>query len=308
MLGGKDYDESQFNRATQGLRQPGSSFKAFVYLTAMENGYTPDSIMDDAPVRIGDWSPHNYENRYEGPVTLRTAFAQSINTVAARVIRAVGVPKVIAVAHQLGITTPLRKDASLALGTSEVTPLDMTTAYAAFANGGYGVNAYGISEIDDTAGHVLYRRQGGGFGRVIPPGALAKMDDLMGAVIQEGTGRAARLDRPAAGKTGTTQDYRDAWFMGFTADYVTGVWMGNDDPRHTMRGVVGGSLPARLWKQVMLAAERGRPVRPLVVPNQNEGVANAIGSAASAAADAAGSAVHGIGDALDSLIHSLFGK
>ncbi len=308
LVGGKDYDQSQFDRATQGLRQPGSSFKAFVYLTAMEDGYTPDSIMDDAPIRVGDWSPHNYENTYQGPVTLRKAFAQSINTVAVRVIRAVGVRNVIATAHRLGITTPLRDDASLALGTSEVTPLDMATAYAAFANGGTGVAAYGITEIDDSSGHVLYRRHGGGFGQVIPPAALAEMDDLMSAVVQDGTGRAARLDRPAAGKTGTTQDYRDAWFVGFTADYVTAVWMGNDDPHHTMRGVVGGTLPARVWKQVMTAAERGLPPRPLVVPAASTGVAAAIGNAAGQAADTAGSAVHGIGDALDNLLHSLFGK
>ena len=311
LTGGKDYDDSQFNRATQGLRQPGSSFKSFVYLAAMEKGLTPDDTFEDAPVKLGDWSPSNYEGRYEGTVTLRHAFAQSLNTVAVRVIETVGPARVIALAHRLGITSDLRNDASLALGTSEVSPLEMTTAYAAFANGGNGVMAYGIAEIDDPSGKVLYRRQGGGVGQVITPTALARMHSLMTAVIDEGTGKAARLDRPAAGKTGTTQDYRDAWFIGYTADYVAGVWMGNDDQRRAMKRVTGGSLPAQLWKQVMLAAHRGLPPRPLYEPEPPPafaGIGEGVGKAASSAASAVGDAARSVGNAIDGLINSLFGR
>ena len=311
MTGGKSYDETQFNRATQALRQPGSSFKAFVYLAAMEKGYTPDDTFEDAPIQLGNWSPTNYVNKYEGPVSLRHAFAESLNTVAVRVIEAVGPARVIQLAHQLGITSELHNDASLALGTSEVTPLELTTAYAAFANGGNGVMAYGVSEIDEAGTNkVLYARRGGGFGQVISPEALANMQTLMRGVIEEGTGKSARLDRPAAGKTGTTQDYRDAWFMGFTADYVTGVWLGNDDQRNEMKKVTGGGLPAQLWKQVMLAAHHGLPPRPLLAPDQapSGDVGGAIGEAASAAAHAAGSAVQGVGNAIDGLINSLFGR
>ncbi len=311
LVGGKDYDDSQFNRATQAARQPGSAFKAFLYLAAMEKGYTPDDTMEDGPIRLGNWHPGNYERRYEGMVTLRHAFAESLNTVAVRLIEAVGPARVIAVAHRLGITSDLRDDASLALGTSEVTPLELTTAYAAFANGGQGTIAYGISEIDDTSGHVLYRHQGGGLGEVIAPEVLARMQRLMTATIEEGTGRAARLDRPAAGKTGTTQDYRDAWFLGFTADYVCGVWMGNDDQRVAMRRVTGGSLPAQLWKKVMMAADRGLPPRPLLLPAQpvaDNPVGALVGRAAQSVGSAAGEAVRGVGNAIDGLINSLFGR
>ncbi len=263
LTGGADYDESQFNRATQALRQPGSAFKPFIYLAAMEQGASPDDTMLDGPIDLGGWQPTNFTGGYEGVVTLRHALAESINTVAVRLIERVGPRRVIALAHRLGITSDLNDNASLALGTSEVKPLDLVTAYAAFANGGEAVAPYGIAEITDRKGAVLWRREGGGLGRVISPPALAKMTELLTGVITDGTGKAAALDRPAAGKTGTTQDYRDAWFLGFTADYVAGVWLGNDDQRHAMRKVTGGSLPAQLWKQVMLAAHRGLPARPL---------------------------------------------
>ena len=266
LVGGKDYDDSQFNRATQALRQPGSSFKPFVYLAGMENGLSPDDTMEDAPISLGGWEPGNYNGKFEGTKTLRQAFAQSTNTIAVRVIEKVGPHRVIEAAHRLGITSDLRPDASLALGTSEATPLEMTTAYAAFANGGQGVSAFGITEIDDTQGHVLFKRSGAGIGQVIAPEPLAKMHELMTGVINDGTGKAAKLDRPAAGKTGTTQDYRDAWFLGFTSDYVGGVWLGNDDQRNAMKKVTGGGLPAQLWKQIMVTAHRNLPVRPLVRP------------------------------------------
>jgi len=310
LAGGKNYDDSQFNRATQAMRQPGSSFKPFVYLAAMEKGYSPDDTFEDAPIQLGNWSPSNYVNKYEGPVTLRHAFAESLNTVAVRVIEAVGPARVIQLAHQLGITSELHNDASLALGTSEVTPLELTTAYAAFANGGIGVAAYGVAEITEAGtGKLLYSRRGGGFGQVISPVALGRMHTLMRAVIEEGTGKSARLDRPAAGKTGTTQDYRDAWFMGFTADYVGGVWLGNDDQRNEMKKVTGGGLPAQLWKQVMLAAHHGLPARPLLTPEVEPAYSGIDpGGIGHAAIEAAGQAAQGVGNAIDGLIKSLFGK
>ncbi|MFD2235574.1 transglycosylase domain-containing protein, partial [Phaeospirillum tilakii] len=303
MVGGKDYDDSQFNRAAQGLRQPGSSFKPLVYLTAMERGASPDDMIEDAPIQIGNWSPGNYTGRYLGTITLRHALAESVNTAAVRLVERVGPGAVIATARRLGITAPMRRDATLALGTSEVSLLEMVNAYAAFANGGQGVTAYGVAQITDPSGNVLYRRQGGGFGQVISPTALAKMQDIMSAVIQTGSGRAARLDRPAAGKTGTTQDYRDAWFIGFTADYVTGVWLGNDDYRNEMKKVTGGTLPAQLWKQVMVAAEHGLPPRPLTLPAVE---APPVPAGEEPAANGSGGG--GIGDTLDDLIKGLFGQ
>ena len=304
LVGGKDYDDSQFNRATQALRQPGSSFKPFVYLAGMEYGLSPDDTMEDAPISLGGWSPGNYNGKFEGAKTLRQAFAQSTNTIAVRVIEKVGPHRVIEAAHRLGITSDLRPDASLALGTSETTPLEMTTAYAAFANGGEGVTGFGIEEIDDNQGAVLYKRTGGGMGQVITPTVLAKMHELMSAVITEGTGKGAKLDRPAAGKTGTTQDYRDAWFLGFTADYVAGVWLGNDDQRNAMKKVTGGGLPAQLWKQVMNTAHKGLPIRPLTMPAPPAEESNPLGHAVEGAEEAAKS----IGNSIGGLIDSLFGR
>ena len=310
LAGGRDYDDSQFNRATQALRQPGSAFKPFVYLTAMERGLGPDDIFDDAPITLGGWSPGNYNGRFEGPVSLRHAFANSTNTVAVRVIEAVGPARVVATARKMGITSPLGNDASLALGTSETSLLELTQAYAPFANGGYGVNAYGIQSITDPEGRALWSRQGSGFGKVMSDRALARMHELMSAVISEGTGKAARLDRPAAGKSGTTQDYRDAWFMGFTADFVAGVWLGNDDQRHPMKKVTGGGLPAQLWKSVMLAAHQGLPAHALPTPDlsppalaETEGTAGGV-----LLGDGTGNPVRAIGTAIDDLLGSLFGR
>ncbi|EME70569.1 membrane carboxypeptidase [Paramagnetospirillum caucaseum] len=310
LTGGKDYDDSQFNRATQGLRQPGSSFKPFVYLTAMEKGRTPDDVYDDAPIKLGNWSPGNYTGKYLGPIPLRQALAESVNTIAVRLVEEMGPARVIATARRLGVTSELRGDATLALGTSEVSLLELTTAYAALANGGFGVTAFGVSHITDPAGKMLYQRQGGGFGQVVSPSALARMHDMMGAVITQGSGKAARLDRPAAGKTGTTQDYRDAWFMGFTGDFVAGVWMGNDDYRVEMKKVTGGGLPAQLWKQVMTAAHRGLPAHPLRTPElpAEPAPAESVGDFVAGAAQAAGDAARGIGGAIDDLLKGIFGR
>src|SRR5665213_1792560 len=248
MVGGRDYNDSQFNRATQALRQPGSSFKPIVYLAALEHGIKPTDHFIDQPVRIGDWQPRNYENNYRGDVTVAEAVALSINTVAAQVIQRVGVDNVIAAARRLGITADLPHDASLALGTGDVTLIEMTAAYAAFAGGGVAAWPHGVVEIRDAHGGVLYRR----------------------------AGRAAAIDRPAAGKTGTTQDFRDALFLGYTADLVTGIWFGNDD-NSPMKHVTGGTLPARAWHNFMLAATHGMPVRDLPQPGAVVAFGNLFG-------------------------------
>jgi penicillin-binding protein 1A len=262
MVGGRDYSESQFNRATQAQRQPGSAFKPFVYLAGIEAGLRPEDRFVDGPIQIGNWRPHNYLNRYMGEVTVAEAIAESINTVAVQVAQRAGIPRVIAVANRLGITSELAQDASIALGTNEVNLLELVSAYAPFANGGSGVLAYGIKEIADTSGKIVYHRSGSGPGQVVPPDEVGIMNQLLTGVIAHGTGKSAALPRPAAGKTGTTQDYKDAWFIGYTADLVAGVWLGNDD-NTPMNKVTGGVLPAPTWKTFMLAATQGMPVKPL---------------------------------------------
>jgi len=262
MVGGRDYNESQFNRAAQAQRQPGSAFKPFVYLAGIEAGLRPEDRFVDGPIQIGNWRPRNYTNRYLGEISVAEALAESINTVAVQVAQRAGIPRVIAVANRLGITSELVQDASIALGTNEVNLLELVSAYAPFANGGSGILAYGIAEITDTGGKTVYRRSGSGAGQVVPPDEVAMMNQMLAGVIARGTGKAAALPRPAAGKTGTTQDYKDAWFIGFTADLVAGVWLGNDD-NTPMNKVTGGSLPAPVWKSFMLAATQGMPIRPL---------------------------------------------
>lgn len=262
MVGGRDYGDSQFNRATQALRQPGSAFKPIVYLAGLEAGLTPASRMVDAPVTIDGWSPHNFEGRYEGEMSLAAALAHSVNTVAVRVAQRAGPAAVVKVARRLGITSDLENSLGLALGTSELTVNELTSAFAVFANDGRGVWSYGIQEIRDSRGTVLYRRSGTGPGQVVPPAEVGEINRMLADVLSEGTGKAAALDRPAAGKTGTSQNFRDAWFVGYTANLVTGVWMGNDDGT-PMRRVTGGGLPARTWQAFMAAAHQGVPVLPL---------------------------------------------
>jgi len=265
MVGGRDYGESQFNRATQALRQPGSAFKPFLYLAALEAGWRPDTRVVDRPVTIKDWSPRNFSGRYQGEMALADALAQSVNTVSVQIVQAVGVDRVIAVAHRLGIASELGRDASLALGTSEVTPLELTASMVPFANGGEGVLPYAIAEIRERGGRVLYRRDASGPRRVIAAGVAGEMNQMLAGVMRRGTGRAAQLGRPAAGKTGTSQEHRDAWFVGWTPDLVAGVWVGNDDGTPT-RQVTGGALPARLWKGFMTEALAGVAPRPLPEP------------------------------------------
>jgi penicillin-binding protein 1A len=262
MVGGRDYSGSQFNRATQAQRQPGSAFKPFVYLAGLEAGLRPSDQFVDAPVRIGNWQPRDYTGRYQGEMTLAEGLAQSINTIAVQVAQRAGIRKVIAAAHRLGISSDLAPEMSLALGTGEVNLLELVSAYAPFANGGLGVWPHGIAEIRDSNGKVVFRRAGSGLGRIMSPELAGTMNEMLSEVIGHGTGRSAALPRPAAGKTGTTQDYRDAWFIGYTADLVAGVWLGNDDNSPANK-VTGGSLPALTWRRFMLAATQGMPVRPL---------------------------------------------
>ncbi len=262
MIGGADYGKSQFNRATQALRQPGSAFKPIVYLAGIDAGLTPESKLLDAPVRLGNFSPANYDGKYYGLVTLTDALARSLNTVAVRVLERAGVDRVVRWARKLGITSRLRREGGLALGASEVTLTELVAAYAVLANGGNGVFAHGVTEIRDHDGRVLYTRTGSGTGEQVPSAQVYEINRMMATVMTRGTGRNAQINVPTGGKTGTTQDYRDAWFVGYSADYVAGVWMGNDDASPTKR-VSGAGLPAQLWRSVMARAHKGMAPRPL---------------------------------------------
>jgi penicillin-binding protein 1A len=266
MVGGTDYRGSQFNRATQALRQPGSAFKTFVFLAAFENGYVPGNFLVDGPIRIGNWSPGNYNDRYYGKVTLRDAFARSLNSVAVQLSERVGRGNVIDAAHRLGITEPMDNTAAIALGVSETTLLEMTGAYATFANLGNGVWPFGIERIATRDGTVLYERQGSGPGQVASGPSVRKMLDVMAATVETGTARKAKLDRPVYGKTGTSQNFRDAWFIGLTHDLVTGVWVGNDD-NAPMDEVTGGTLPVAIWHDFMAPALAGTPVADVRRPS-----------------------------------------
>jgi penicillin-binding protein 1A len=256
MVGGLNYGESQFNRATQARRQPGSLFKVFVYLTALEKGLSPDMVAVDRPVAIGDWEPENYGGRFRGPVSLRTAFASSINSVAVQLAEAVSIPSVIETAKKLGVQSQLPAVPSLALGSAEVTLLEMTRAVAAIAANAESIDSYGIRSIQNDD-QVLFSRPKSVIAPARNQAARAAMRDLMAGVVREGTGRAARVDGPVAGKTGTSQDHRDAWFVGFAGDMVVGVWAGNDD-NSPMRNVTGGDIPARIFSEFVTQAMAAR--------------------------------------------------
>jgi penicillin-binding protein 1A len=262
MIGGVDYRDSVFNRATQAHRQPGSAFKPFVYLAALEAGLSPWETRDDEAVDIGGYRPANFGGKSYGTLTLADALAHSVNTITVNLGQEIGMRNVVAAAKRLGIASPLEANASLALGTSEVTPIELTAAYAAFANGGYRVTPYLVTEVD-IANKVVYQRHASPPPHVIDEGINRDMTAMLYGVVVSGTGGYASLHgREAAGKTGTTQDSHDAWFVGFTTDYVAGAWVGNDDSSPT-RGVTGGTLPAYIWRDSMLAAEQGKPYRPL---------------------------------------------
>ena len=262
MIGGVDYRDSVFNRVVQAHRQPGSAFKPFVYLTALESGLSPWETRDDVAVDIDGYKPANFGGKSYGTLTLAGALAHSVNTITVNLAQEVGMRKVVATAKRVGITSPLEANASLALGTSEVTPLELTSAYAAFANGGYRVYPYMVTEVD-IGSKAVYVRHAPPPDRVIASSVDRDLTAMLYGVVAGGTGGYASLHgREAAGKTGTTQDSHDAWFVGFTTDYVGAAWVGNDDSSPT-RGITGGTLPAYIWRDTMLVAEQGKPYKPL---------------------------------------------
>jgi penicillin-binding protein 1A len=274
MVGGKDYARSPFNRATQARRQPGSTFKLFVYLAAMRAGLKPDDTIEDAPLRIGKWQPKNYGDKYRGTLTLRDAFALSSNVAAVRLSEKVGRQNVIKAARDLGVTSPLNDNPSLPLGTSGVTLLEMTQAYAAVAAGAYPVRAHGLEE----PGKAWWQRMWQSYAGSTSDSAFGPMKDLLAAVVQKGTGRAASLQTQVFGKTGTSQDYRDALFIGFTGDLVVGIWVGNDD-NSPLGNVAGGGLPAQIFRNFASAATGSAPAQAappaeVEAPPLSEGDAN----------------------------------
>jgi penicillin-binding protein 1A len=274
MVGGRDYGASQFNRATDAMRQPGSSFKPYVYTTALLNGFKPTSIVVDGPVCIGNWCPQNYGHSYSGAITLTQALTHSINVIPVKLSIALGGKagpkagraKIIEVARRFGIVTPLPDTPSLPIGADEVNVLEHTVAYAAFPNRGKAVTPHAILEVRTGAGDLVWRydRDGPKPRQIIPPSVASDMAMMMGHVVSEGTARRAQLDGiPAAGKTGTTNAYRDAWFVGYTGNFVGGVWYGNDDYSSTNR-MTGGSLPAKTWHDIMEIAHQGVEIKELV--------------------------------------------
>jgi penicillin-binding protein 1A len=263
LVGGRNYAESQFNRAVSAKRQPGSAFKPFVYLTALEAGLTPDTVREDAPINLKGWQPENYSHEYFGPVTLTKGLALSLNTVAVRLGLEVGPKAVAKTAHRLGIASDLQANASIALGTSEVTPLELVSAYAPFANGGVAVQPHIILKVRTAEGKLLYQRKGLSNGRIVEPQYVAMMNTMMQETLLTGTARKAELPGwQAAGKTGTSQDFRDAWFVGYTSHLVAGVWLGNDDNSPT-KHVSGGNLPVEIWNRMMRDVHKGVPVAAL---------------------------------------------
>lgn len=250
MAGGYDYNKSQFNRATQALRQAGSSFKLFVYLTAFENGYQPYDVLSDEPIRIDDWEPQNYDRRFHGKVSIKQAFAQSLNVATVDLATYLDFNEIINMATKLGISTEIKSEPAIILGAADVRVIDMAAAYAATANGGFAVFPYGIKEVKGADGTVLYQHKPSEKVRVISAGTVSQIDSLLREVVSSGTGKKARGVKNARGKTGTSQNYRDAWFIGSNAKYTTAVWVGNDD-NSPMKEVGGGSVPTEIWADIM---------------------------------------------------------
>ena len=251
--GGKDYSKSQYDRVTQSLRPSGSAFKPFIYTAAIEKGYSPNDMIDDLPYKIGDWTPRNYGNKYRGPIPLYTALMISSNVCTARLMDATGIRPVIQIARVMGITTPIPYDFTVSLGSNSVKLFEMTRAYGVFANGGFRVEPYAIERVESSRGTVLYEARKAKTSKVLNINTAATMTAIMKTVIQSGTGRAANIGKPAAGKTGTTDDCKDAYFIGFTPDVVTGVWVGNDD-NSKMGELTGGTVPAIIWRDIMTVA------------------------------------------------------
>jgi penicillin-binding protein 1A len=261
-VGGVNYANSQYDRAGTAQRQPGSTFKPFVYLAALEMGRTPDSVRNDAPIKIGKWKPENYEGKYYGPVSLSVALSKSLNSVAAQLVMETGPDTVIEVAHRLGIRSKLESNLAISLGTSDVNLLELTGAYSAFSNGGNHVNTHIIKRVTALDGKVLFETKQDNAPPVIQPEIVGMMNAMLKRTLAEGTAQKAQFDWPAGGKTGTSQSFRDAWFIGFTAHLTTGVWFGNDD-NTPMNKVTGGSLPAVAWKEFMTKAHEGLPIAAL---------------------------------------------
>ncbi len=318
MVGGRNYGASQFNRAVAAKRQPGSAFKPFVYLTALEHGLTPDSVRLDAPIKVKGWQPENYGHEYFGPVTLSKALALSLNTVSVRLTMEFSPAAVIRTAYRLGIASKLEPNASIALGTSEVSPLELVSAYAPFANGGLAVVPHVIERIAASDGKLLYARNDQALGRIVEARYVAMMNEMMQQTLAIGTARHATFTGwPAAGKTGTSQDFRDAWFIGYTAHLVTGVWLGNDDGTPTKK-VTGGGLPVEIWSRFMRGVHQGVPVAAL--PGAPAGgmlsglfsggnAPTTVGMAPPAPIQAAGNPPSARGASLDGwLLDNLFGR
>lgn len=259
MIGGKDYAASIYNRATQAERQPGSAFKLFVYLSALESGMKPTDTMVDQPVNINGWQPRNDTRTYAGPVSLREAFSRSINTISAQIGEQLGFSTIADMAHRFGITTPISTFPAMVLGTSEVRLIEMTQAFASVANRGIAVTPYAISRVVTVNGRELYRHDPPEQRVLVAPWVAAEMTDLLQSAVLSGTGRAAQIGRPVAGKTGTTQSSKDGWFIGFSSGLTTGVWMGRDDAR-PVAGLYGGTAPARAFRDFMSVAVAKRPV------------------------------------------------
>lgn len=282
LVGGRDWRESPFNRATQARREPGSAFKLFVFLAALEAGYRPDSTFVDGPISVGHWRPRNYEGGYLGEVTFRTAAARSINTVAVQLTEKVGRGRVIDMARRLGLSNDMMAVPSIALGAMGVSLVELTGAYDMVGNGGMAIEPYGIVTIKDRRGNLVYKRAAPRTLRVLDTAIVGEANALLTGVIEGGTGKAARLGRPAAGKTGTSSDFRDAMFMGYTAELTAGVWVGNDDAS-PMHKVTGGGLPAQIWKQFMTTVLKDQPARPLLVAAQRPpGLFDAVSAATAA--------------------------
>lgn len=258
VVGGADYQQSQYNRAVTSRRQPGSTFKPFVYMAAMEAGYTPDTVAQDAPVNIGGWAPENADGKYMGQITLREGLAYSRNTIAAQLASILGPDKIVEAAQRMGISSPLMAVPSIALGTQEVSLLELTAGYAPFANGGQGIIANVITRIETAQGDVLYDAIPAGPGQVVSPLVVGEMNDMLSTALEIGTGKRASLSGwQIGGKTGTSQKARDALFIGYTNRMVTGVWLGNDDDRPTK--LAGGTVPTQIWSDFMARAHTGLP-------------------------------------------------
>src|SRR5690606_37052214 len=273
-------------------RQPGSAFKPFVYMAALESGYFPDTIVNDAPVKIGKWAPRNYNDKYYGQIPLSTALARSVNSVAVQLTQQVGPAAIVEAAWRMGIQSDLEPNLSLGLGTSEVTPLELTAAFVPFANGGFRPELHFVRRVTTAKGEVLYQHRPSTGPRVARAEIIGMMNSMMAGAVREGTARRAAFGWPAAGKTGTSQNSRDAWFVGYTANLTTGVWMGNDDGSAT-KGLTGGQLPAETWHEFMTAAHEGVPVAQLPgswsgrVLNDIEGILRQTGNSGSPQQDTA---------------------